>query len=111
MRKQLLALLSMIGLAGWTVPAHAQVLKGSKEATKKASTVKQAKAKKETATAASHAAMKEHKAASDASAGKTNGHIKMEKGAAEANSAKTNVHIKMKKNAAESAAAKGAAKK
>lgn len=79
MRKTLLALLSMIGLAGWSVPAHAQVLKGSKEATKKASTVKQAKVKKENAAAANHAAIKEKKGAAEAKAARTNGHIKMKK--------------------------------
>jgi hypothetical protein len=55
MRKKLLTLLALIGLAGWTIPVHAQVLKGSKEETTKAST-KNAKAKKGAAPATSDAA-------------------------------------------------------
>lgn len=55
MRKKLVTLLALIGLAGWAAPVHAQVLKGSKEKTNKAS-IKKANDKKGVAPAASEAA-------------------------------------------------------
>lgn len=101
MRKQLLALLSMVGLAGSTVPAQAQILKGSKEdSTKKASTVKNAKSKQETKAAAVQATDKHKKGAAEAEAAKTAGHIKMNKTEAGAAAAKADTKIKIDKNAA-----------
>src|SRR5260370_7895637 len=87
MRKQVLAFLSMIGLAGSATPASPQVLKGSAN-TSKESTVKNSKANPE----------------NNAAAGKVVAH-----GAGDKTSANAAIQDKRKDAAAESNAAKDAA--
>jgi hypothetical protein len=102
MRKVYLAVLSLFGLAGSSVPAQAQVLKGSKEAeAAKSSTVKSSKAAQENA------------AANDAGGHKHKKHIagvKYKKNAAEDQAVKTQSEIKGRKRATMDASSKDAAK-
>lgn len=98
MRKQLLAVLSILGIAGSNAPSQAQVLKGSKKvSTKTESTIKLDKAKQEQNAAAAAAAEKDKKNATGVQAGKTDANIKLHKGA--------DSWIKGNKSAAEKTAA------
>jgi len=95
MPKHLAALLSMLGLAGSTVPATAQVLKGSKEA---AATTAETKVKADKT-------QKAHKATAEANAGQ--GAIKVNKDSkatAETNAIQSGIQDKRKKVSAETAA-------
>ncbi len=92
MRKHWLALLSMIGMAGSTLPAQAQVLKGSKDE----STNKQQK-------------IKASKTAQEKAAAKVELHDKWKKNAAETNAAASQATIKGEKNASANKATKSAA--
>jgi hypothetical protein len=87
MRKQLLALLSALGLAGSSTPASPQVLKGAKTQpdTKSESTVKRSKKAQEDA--ASKDAAKMTKAANEKNAAAKSAEDKRKIGKAEANSA------------------------
>lgn len=103
MRKQLLAVLSILGIAGSNAPSQAQVLKGSKKvSTKTESTIKLDKAKQEQNAAAAAAAEKDKKNATGVQAGKTDANIKLHKGA---DTTVKDSWIKGNKSAAEKTAA------
>ena len=104
MRKQLIALLSVLGIAGSNAPSQAQVLKGSKKApTKAESTIKLDKAKQEQTAAGAAVTEKHAKNTAETNAAKTDATIKLNKGAA---STQKDAQIKGNKSAAESSAAK-----
>lgn len=104
MRKQLIAFLSVLGIAGSNAPSQAQVLKGSKEApTKSESTIKGDKAKREQNAAVAAAIEKDKKNAAETNAANTDANIKGNKSA---NTTQKDAQIKGNKSATESFAAK-----
>lgn len=104
MRKQILAVLSILGIAGSSAPSQAQVLKGSKNTSTKAeSTIKLDKAKQERNAAAAAAAQKDKKNASGVDAAKADANIKMNKSNV---TTQKDVQIKGNKTAAEKTAVK-----
>jgi hypothetical protein len=104
MRKQLIAFLSVLGIAGSNAPSQAQVLKGSKKApTKSESTIKLDKAKQEQTAAGAAVTDKHAKNTAETNAAKTDATIKLNKGAT---ATQKDAQIKGNKSAAESSAAK-----
>lgn len=104
MRKQLIAFLSVLGIAGASVPSQAQVLKGSKKApTKSESTIKLDKAKQEQTAAGAAVTEKHAKNTAETNAAKTDAAIKLNKGAT---ATQKDAQIKGNKSAAENSAAK-----
>lgn len=104
MRKQLIALLSVLGIAGSNAPSQAQVLKGSKKApTKSESTIKLDKAKQEQSAAGAAVTEKHVKNTAETNAAKTDATIKLNKGAT---STQKDAQIKGNKSAAENSAVK-----
>jgi hypothetical protein len=99
MRKQLWALLSMIGLAGSSAPASAQVLKGSTSPDQKTeSQIKASKAQQEKNAATKQAEI--HKAGKGSTSDSS---IKLDKRNKETKNktAKTDIELKNQKNAAQ----------
>ena len=102
MRKQLLAVLCLIGIAGLNAPSRAQVLKGSKSSTKSESTIKLDKAKQEQNADAAAAAEKDKKNATALQTDKKEANDKLHTGT---NTTVKDSSIKGNKSAAEKTAA------
>jgi hypothetical protein len=101
MRKVYLAVLSLFGLAGSTVPAQAQILKGKEPDTAKASTVKSTKTAQENAAAKDAASIKYRKTKAAAVDAGSKDAAKMTKSTAEKNA--TKVQLENKRGKANSA--------
>lgn len=109
MRKQLLALLSVFGLAGSSTPASAQVLKGSKPAdTKSESTIKQSKTAQEDAASKDAQYLKGEKNTAETNAAKKGATKKVLIGLSEPKTGQNDKAIKMRKAGGEQSAATAA---
>jgi hypothetical protein len=110
MRKGLVALLSIVGMAGSSVPAATQVLKGSEPAAKQ-STLKDKKQAQETEAGKVQAAVKMRKTTAESSAIKSDATLKARKNGpvgTESLSKKPETQLKITKSAAGATAAKTA---